>query len=120
MKTSSYLHAHFIETMEEVENLLKKAYDEKLNSIDTSYRYTLRQFQCVLTTNVSENKENYFEVNTQPSINSIAFASFKHLKIPISNKICHYTTNCLHLHASCISKFNFKNYLFVSLVVVWL
>ena len=75
----------------------------------------MSQFQCVPTTYVSENKENYFEV-----IISIVFASFKHLKMPISNKICHYTKNCLHLHDSYTSKFNFMNYLFVSLVVVWL
>ena len=45
---------------------------------------------------------------------SIAFASFKHLNLPISIKIntCHYTTNRLYLYESYISKFDYMNYLF--------
>ena len=48
---------------------------------------SMRQFQCVATTYVSENKENCFKVYTEPSIMSVAFTSFKHLKLPISIKI---------------------------------
>ena len=49
----------------------------------------MRQFQCVPTTYVpttyiTENKETIFKFTLKPSIMSIAFASFKHLKLPIS------------------------------------
>ena len=37
--------------------------------------------------NVNENKKNYFEINIYTSIMSIVFASFKHLKLPISIKM---------------------------------
>ena len=40
----------------------------------------MRQFQCVPTTYVTENKETISKFSTM----SIAFVSFKHLKLPIS------------------------------------
>ena len=48
-------------------------------------------------------------------------SSFKHLNLPISIKIpsCHYMANCLYLHDSYITKFNFMNYAFAKLVVAW-
>ena len=72
--------------MEIVENLLRKAYGETLNyGKDIFCRYTLEsmrriQFQCVSTKYVIENKE--FTLKT--SNMSIVFASFKHLKLPIT------------------------------------
>ena len=49
---------------------------------------SLRQFQCVPTTYVTEIKEAYFEIYTeQVSCPLITFASFKHLKLPISIEI---------------------------------
>ena len=42
--------------------------------------------------------------------------SFKHPKLPISIKI----PVCLYLHDNSISKFEFMNYLFANLLVVWL
>ena len=49
----------------------------------------MRQFQCVPTPYVNENKENYLEIYTyQVSCQlSIVFVSFKHPKLPISIKI---------------------------------
>ena len=38
---------------------------------------------------------------------SIGFASFKHLKLPISTKI---PVDCLYLHDSYITKFDYMNY----------
>ena len=45
---------------------------------------------------------------------SIVFDSFKHLKLPISAKI---PVNCLYLHDSYITKFDFMNDAFAKLVV---
>ena len=42
-------------------------------------------------------------------------SSFKHLKLLISIKMA----NCLCLHDSYISKFDFMNYAFAKLVVAW-
>ena len=51
---------------------------------------------------------------------SIVFTSFKHPKLPISIEIpITLLQNCLYLHDSYISKFEFKNYLFAKLVVAW-
>ena len=47
----------------------------------------------------------------------IDFASFKHLKLPISTKI---PFNCLYLHDSYITKFDFMNYAFAKLLLAWL
>ena len=47
---------------------------------------------------------------------SIGFASLRHLKLPLSIKIA----NCLYLHDSYITKFDFMNYAFAKLVVAWL
>ena len=71
-------------------------------------RISMRQFQCVPTTYVTEIKETYFET----SVMSIGFASFKHLKLPISIKI-HVT---IYLHDSYITKFDFMNYAFAKLL----
>ena len=43
-----------------------------------------------------------------------------HRKLFISTWSCHSTVNCLYLHDSYISKFEFMNYLFAYLLVVWL
>ena len=75
----------------------------------------MRQFQCVPTTRFTENKEeNYVHCNT----------SFKHPKLPISIKIpvtlVQITAaNCLYLHDSYITKFDFMNYAFAKLVDAW-
>ena len=47
---------------------------------------------------------------------SIGFASFKHLKLPISIKI----PVTIYLHDSYITTFDFMYYAFVKLVVAWL
>ena len=47
----------------------------------------MRQFQCVPTTYFTENKETSFKFKLKLSIMSIAFAYFKHLKLPISIRI---------------------------------
>ena len=56
IKTCSFLHAHFSETMIAVENVLRKAYGEKFNySKDIMLQVhigiaSMRQFQCAPTT----------------------------------------------------------------------
>ena len=50
------------------------------------------------------------------SIMSIGFASFKHLNLPISTKIA----NCLYLHGSFFTKFDFMNYAFAKLLLAQL
>ena len=69
----------------------------------------MRQFQIVTKTYVTEIKETYFEIyNKQVS------CPFKHLKLPISTKI---PVNCLYLHDSYITKFDFMNYGFSKLLL---
>ena len=48
-------------------------------------------------------------------------SSFKHLNLPISIEIIPVTfmVNCLYLHDSFITKFDFMNYAFDNLVVAW-
>ena len=75
----------------------------------------MRQFQCLPTTYVTENKEeNYLEMYM-----SIVFSSFKHPILPISIK----TANCLYLHDRYILKFEFMNCLVrafaASMHIVW-
>ena len=69
---------------------------------------SMRQFQCVPTTYLTENKEPYFEIYLS-RIMSISFASLKHLNLPISIKMA----NCLYLHDSYITRY-FMNYAFES------
>ena len=45
-------------------------------------------------------------------------SSFKHLKLPIST-FCINMTNCLYLHDSNITKFDFISYAFAKLLVAW-
>ena len=46
--------------------------------------------------------------------------SFKHLELPISINIpATIMANCLYLHDSYITKFDFMNYAFAKLVVAW-
>ena len=66
MKICSFLHAHLIELMKVVENLFKKKLMVKNSFIEKTYvvgtHWIMRQFQCVPTTYVTENKEkNYLE-----------------------------------------------------------
>ena len=52
---------------------------------------------------------------------SIVLTSFKHPKLPISIKIPLTLLQCvIYLHDSYISEFEFMNYLFADLLVVWL
>ena len=66
---------------------------------------SMRQFQCVPATYVTENKENHLEICTY-----IFFASFKHLVLPISTKI----PVPLLLDDIYVSKFEFMNYLLLT------
>ena len=48
-----------------VEKFVKKVYGEKHSFIElTHVTYAMRQYQCVPTTYVTENKETYFEIYT--------------------------------------------------------
>ena len=62
----------------------------------------MRQFQCVPTTYVNEIKETYMKY-TLTSIMSIGFASFKHLKLPISTKIPVSIWRIVHIYMTAIS-----------------
>ena len=48
---------------------------------------SMRQFQFVATTFVTEKRENCLKVYTEQSIIAVVFTSLKHLKLPISIKI---------------------------------
>ena len=52
--------------------------------VGTHWNCLIGQFQCVPTTYVTEIKETIFKLIHKHSIMYIAFASFKHLKLPIS------------------------------------
>ena len=73
----------------------------------------MRQFQCLPTTYVTEIKKTYLETHTLNKYHVRWLPSFKHLKLPISIKI----PNCLYLHDSYITRFDFMNYAFAKLVV---
>ena len=107
--------------MKVVETLFKKAYGEKLiNWKDICCRYTLVR---VPTTYVTENKEeNYLEIYF---LQVSCPLSLPLLNIPNCQSVlefleCLSTANCLYLHDSYISKFEFMNYLFANLLVAWL
>ena len=62
MKTCSFLHATFTETMEVVENLFKKAYGEQFIMLQVHIGIAfLKHFQCVSAINVTENKETIWK-----------------------------------------------------------
>ena len=71
-------------------------YGEKHSFIESTYAVgvhwncltnaSMRQFQCVPTTYVTEIKKTYFEIYTKQVACKLAFL-FKHLKMPISIKI---------------------------------
>ena len=75
---------------------------------------SLRQFQCVPTTSVTEIEEAFFEIYSKTSIVPIVFASYKLLKLPISIKIPVTLPQIVYTY---ISKFEFMNYLFANLLV---
>ena len=70
---------------------------------------SMRQFQCVPTTYVTEILK--YTLNKY----QIHWLSFKRLKLPISFKMA----NCLYLHGSYATKFDFMNYAFAKLIVAW-
>ena len=47
----------------------------------------MRQFRCLPTTYVTENKETSFKFTLKPCTMSIVFAYFNYLKLPISIRI---------------------------------
>ena len=75
---------------------------------------SVRQFQCVPTTYVTEIKETYLRY-TLNKYHAHWLSSFKHLKLTISIKM----TNYLYLHGSYITKFDYVKYAFTKLVVAW-
>ena len=55
----------------------------------------MRQFLCVPTTYVTENKETISKFTTKPSTMSVVFVPFKHLKLPISSVgFCGFSMFC--------------------------
>ena len=68
----------------------------------------MRQFQCVptkATTYATEIRKTIFKFTLTASIMYIAFASHKHLKLPISIKILVTIPKIVHLR----NEFNFQN-----------
>ena len=101
--------------------MVKNSYIEKtycLLKVHTGIA-SKRQFQCVPTTYITENKE---ENNLEMYIFQVSSPlSNKYPKLPIRIKnSCHSTANYLYLYDSYISKFEFTNYLFAILLVAWL
>ena len=75
-----------------------------------------RQFQCVPTTYVTEIKETYFEIYAKQV--SLLFKTSQTANQ--YKNTCHFIANCLYLHDSYITKFDFMNYAFAKVVVAWL
>ena len=63
---------------------------------------SMRQFQCVPTTYVTEIKETYFEIYTKQATCQSAF-SFKHLNLPISIKIPVTIWQTVYIYMTAIS-----------------
>ena len=61
-------------------------------------------------------RKNNLKLTFIPSTMPIVFTYCKHLELPFSIKI--FVT--INMHDSYISKFEFVNYFFANLVVVWL
>ena len=76
----------------------------------------MRQFQCVPTAYVTENKETSFKFTLKPSTMSIVFAYFKHPKLPISIRIPVTIPQVVYIWMTV----EFLNYLFANLLVAWL
>ena len=103
MKTCSFLHVDFTETMKIVENLF-------LKSIENTYVYLQHMLLKI--------RKTILKFTFIPSIMSIVFAPFKHLKLPIGIKMP-VTTACLCLHDSYSSELEFMNYFLANPVVAW-
>ena len=81
---------------------------------------SMRQFQCVPTTYVAEIMETYFEIHVYIYQESCPF-SLKHLNLPISIKILVTIWKIVYIFMTAISpNFDFMNYAFAKLVLVWL
>ena len=106
--------------------MLRKAYGDTLSYWKDIYcRYTL---ELPLWGN-----SNVYQQHKLPKIRKLFLSLHLNpvpcpLSLPIVNisncqsvlNTCHYTTNCLYLYDSYISKFEFMNYIFANLVVAWL
>ena len=68
---------------------------------------SMRQFQCVPTTYVTEIKETYFEIYTKQVSCPLAF-SFKHLKLPISIKLPVTIWQIVYIYMTAISPILFS------------
>ena len=68
---------------------------------------SMRQFQCVPTTSVTEIKETYFEIYTKQVSCPLAF-SFKHLKLPISIKLPVTIWQIVYIYMTAISPILFS------------
>ena len=82
---------------------------------------SMRQFQCIPSPYVTENKEeNYLEIYLD-QVSCPLSRPLKHHKLPISIKIpVTLLQICLYLHDSYLTKFDFMNCVFAHLLVAWL
>ena len=85
--------------------------------IDICCRCTLELPKCEPTTYVTKIKETYFEIYTKQVACPLALPL---LNISNCQLVLKHLSNCLYLHDSCITKFDFMNYAFAKLVVAWL
>ena len=89
--------------------------------VDIHWNCLEEPIQCVPTTYVAENKEEnhleiyIFQVSCPLSLPLLNIPNWQLVINP-----CHSIANCLYLHDSYISEFEFMNYLFAYLLVAWL
>ena len=79
-KTCSFLHAHYTETLKKVEMFVKNLFLVKNTHLLSEHMLkvhigiaSMRQFQCIPTTYVTEIKETYFEIYTKQVSCPLAF-----------------------------------------------
>ena len=121
MKTS-FLHAHFTETMEKVENLFYKSklivnssFIEKTYVVGTHWNCLTEAIPRCIYNILLKIRKTILKFTFIPSIMSIVFASFKHLKLPISIKM---PVAILHIVYVCMTA-TAPNYFFANLVFAW-
>ena len=83
---------------------------------------SMRQFQCVPTTYVTEIKETYFEIHTKQGACPLASLFLTSQTAHQYLNTCHYMANCLYLHDSYITKVDSVKYACKAgscMVVIW-
>ena len=115
MKTCSFLHAHFTETIKVVENLVKKVYGEK--HIEKTYVVDNLYQQH----KSPKKKKKYFGVYTYRVSCPLSLTHFKHLKLPITMKIPVILPQIVYIYMTAVfPNLVLQTTFFANLVVAWL